>query len=454
MGLNALLERVDRLKMEIDSLRPIDVDQERRIMQKLRLEWTFHSNSIEGNTLTYGETKAFLLHGITAQGKPFRDYLDIQGHHQAIDYLLDIVRRQEPLVEATIRELHKIILVKPYARDALTHDGRPTKKTIRPGQYKKWPNHVRTSTGEIHYYATPEETPAKMSDLMAWYRRELDKGNLHPLNLAATFHYQFVDIHPFDDGNGRMARLLLNLILMQNGFPPIIIRTDSKENYLLALEQADEDDLEPFITIVGNALLDSMQLYLRGARGESVEEASDIDKKIALLEMKIQAEKTKITKTTDSQLNLFNRALSPFLSHMFTQISKFDRFFYYKIFTTHYDHRHKGRDSWDVERWQSGIDELSNIMKTDSDLRSVGLHCQWISFVTDEDFNLDIDIDILLREYEFEVSCSVAEHKEMLFGGGYDAEFSDEELQKFTLKAVNAVFAPIEQKTGESISGK
>ncbi|MCP5096037.1 MAG: Fic family protein, partial [Chloroflexi bacterium] len=262
MDLVELLKQVDELKVEIDALRPIDPEQEQRIMQKFRLDWTYHSNAIEGNTLSFGETKAFLLHDVTAQGKPFRDYLDIKGHHKALDYLLDIIRQQAPLTEAAVRELHKIILVEPYDVDAETLDGRSTKRRIIPGQYKSMPNHVRTSTGEVHYYASPEETPSKMADLMAWYRHELvEKNELHPLILAATFHYQFVTIHPFDDGNGRMARLLMNLILMQAGYPPVVVPLDTKNEYLLALEQADaNNELTPFIGLVGQALLKSLDL--------------------------------------------------------------------------------------------------------------------------------------------------------------------------------------------------
>ncbi|MCI0398034.1 MAG: Fic family protein [Chloroflexi bacterium] len=301
MDVKQLIARIDQLKREIDALRPINPEQEQHIMQKFRLEWTFHSNKLEGNTLTFGETKAFLLHGVTAQGKPFRDYLDIKGHHQAIDQLLAIVHRQEPLTEAVIRELHRTILVEPHEVDALTPDGRPTKKPIQPGQYKTSPNHARTSTGEVHYYATPEETPAKMGELMAWYRRELARGELHPLILAATFHYQFVAIHPFDDGNGRMARLLMNLILMQAGYPPLIVRNEDKNAYLFALEKADADnDLEPFVNLIGESLIDSLELYVRGARGEPVEELADLDKKLSLLQKKLETPEQGGAETADS----------------------------------------------------------------------------------------------------------------------------------------------------------
>lgn len=280
MNLRLVLDEVSRLMEEVRELRPLNPAQERRIMQKFRLDWTYHSNAIEGNSLTFGETRAFLLHGITAQGKPFRDYLEIRGHHAAIDFVIDIVKQKRPLTEAAIRELHKTIMVEPRYVDAQTPNGKPTRRLISIGEYKTAPNHVETSTGEIHYYASPEETPAKMGDLMRWYR---EQSTLHPLIVAATFHYQFVSIHPFDDSNGRMARLLMNLILMQHEFVPIIVPLEAKEAYLFALEVGDAGDLEPFIVFIGQQLIHSLDLYVRGARGETVEEFIGLDEKLKLL---------------------------------------------------------------------------------------------------------------------------------------------------------------------------
>ena len=96
----SLLEEVDRLKAEIDALRPLAPEQERQVMQKFRLDWNYHSNAIEGNTLTQGETRIFLLYGLTARGKPLRDHLDLKGHDEAVDYMTDVVRRNDPLTEA------------------------------------------------------------------------------------------------------------------------------------------------------------------------------------------------------------------------------------------------------------------------------------------------------------------------------------------------------------------
>ncbi|MGB1251410.1 MAG: Fic family protein [Candidatus Promineifilaceae bacterium] len=339
MNLRDLLDKVDRLKAEIDGLRPIDPIQEQRIMQKFRLDWTYHSNAIEGNSLTYGETRALLMHGITAGAKPLRDYLDIKNHHTALDYLIDFVNRKNPLTEHVLREFHKIIMGEPERVQALTPTGQPTTRLTTIGQYKTMPNQRMTSTGEMIFYASPEETPLRMADLMQWYRQQLDE-KLHPLILAVTFHHEFASIHPFDDGNGRMARILMNLMLMQTGYIPVIIEAETKEQYLLALEQADAGDIEPFISVIGNALLKSMGLYLRGAKGENIEQVTDINKKLTFLKRRLQLldnqkqEKAALRKQTiEFWLTDF---LKPFLTGLSTELVKFsDLFMETKISAAH-----------------------------------------------------------------------------------------------------------------------
>ncbi|MEZ4710014.1 MAG: Fic family protein [Caldilineaceae bacterium] len=288
MTLVDLIAQIDALKAEIDALRPIARESELRVLQKFRLDWNYHSNALEGNTLTYGETRAFLLHGVTAQGRPFRDYLDMKGHKEAIEYLEEFVCQHHELTEADIRWLHKVLLVEEHYVDAMTADGLPTRKLVHVGQYKQMPNSVRTSTGEMHFYASPEATPASMADLMNWYRRARARGELHPLLLAATFHIRFVNIHPFDDGNGRMARLLMNLILMQAGYVPVVINVNSKHEYLLALEKADSGELEDFILLVGQNLKHSLEIFLKAAHGESIDDTPSVEEQAAVLNAKLK----------------------------------------------------------------------------------------------------------------------------------------------------------------------
>lgn len=321
----AIIEQIDQLKAEIDQLRPLSREQEGRIMQKFRLDWNYHSNAIEGNSLNYGETVAFLMHGITAKGKPFKDYLDIKGHNEAIDFLLPMVRDNEDLTEKDIRSLHQLLLKEPYEVKAQTPDGYPTTKTIVPGRYKTSPNHVQTATGEIHYYASVEETPIKMQELMDWYRAAKDDSTVHPVVLAALFHHRFVAIHPFDDGNGRMTRLLMNLMLMQVHYPPVVIKQQNRGAYYLALSLADTGNVQPFVEFIAENLVYSLELYLKGARGESLEEPSDLDKELALFKKELLGDRNyiEVERSLEAQKKLYKESLQPMLAQIRSTVGKF-----------------------------------------------------------------------------------------------------------------------------------
>jgi len=323
-----LLEQVDKLKAQLDAVRPLSVEDAQRLRAKLNLEWTYHSNAIEGNTLTLGETRAFLYHGLTARGKPFKDYLDIKGHKAAIEHVEAIVREEHPLTEADIRELHRLLLVEPYEMDARTPDGQPTKRMIQIGEYKLMPNSVRTQTGELHTYASPEETPALMGDLMRWYRKESENEAVHPVVLAALFHYRFVAIHPFDDGNGRMTRILMNLVLMRSSYVPVVIRNDQRDNYLLALSQADAGETEPFVEFIAELEIEQLELTLKAASGESIDELDDLDKRLSLLQQQLQSRHNQAQHQQRKKLEpLTSEFLLPFLEKLSIQLPKFDLFF-------------------------------------------------------------------------------------------------------------------------------
>ena len=214
---SSILGTVDRLKDELDALRPLPSDLVARVEQKLRIESNYHSNAVEGNSLTLGETRSLILHGLTARGKPMRDHLDIQGHDDAVKAIEYAVKEDTGLTQVFIRNLHRVLLKEPYETEATTPDGHRTMRPIALGDYKATPNNVKTSTGEIYYFTPPEQVKPAMTDLLDWYRDQEAAGE-HPIIIAAAFHYRFVRIHPFDDGNGRMARLLMNLILIKRGY--------------------------------------------------------------------------------------------------------------------------------------------------------------------------------------------------------------------------------------------
>ena len=312
-----ILATIDQLKSELDALRPLPPDVVGRVSQKLRLEWNYHSNAVEGNSLTLGETRSLILHGITARGKPMRDHLDIQGHDDAVKAIEDAVKDDEALNEVFIRNLHRVLLREPYEMDARTPDGRAVKRLIAIGSYKAVPNNVLTSTGEIHYYTPPEQVKPEMTDLLDWYHEGERKGE-HAIVLAAVFHYRFVRIHPFDDGNGRMARLLMNLILIRHGYTVAMIRSEDRDRYIDVLERtqqaerlSDVEDLREFIELVASCCEGSLRLHLRAARGEPIDEPEDIFREIDLFKKSIGKPRNEEIRAREHVDNI----VRPFVAH-------------------------------------------------------------------------------------------------------------------------------------------
>ncbi|MCY4653581.1 MAG: Fic family protein [Dehalococcoidia bacterium] len=281
------IEAITLLKEELDSLRPLRPEVVAQVEQKLRIEANYHSNAIEGNTLTFGETRSLILHGLTAHGKPMRDHLDIEGHDSAVKAIEAAVKDERELTEVFIRNLHGILLKEPYESVAETPEGIRTRRTITVGDYKTTSNNVLTSAGEIYYFTPPDQVKPAMSDLIDWYRR-MEDAREHPIIIAATFHYRFVRIHPFDDGNGRMARLLMNMILIRHGYTGSMIHREGRDDYIDHLERADRyEDLTEFINYIASCCEYSLNLHLKAARGESIEDVDDIDKEIALFKQSL-----------------------------------------------------------------------------------------------------------------------------------------------------------------------
>jgi len=430
-----IFQKIDTLQAELNSLRPLAIEHTQRLRAKLNLEWNYHSNAIEGNTLTLGETRAFLYHGITARGKPFKDYLDIKGHKAAIEHIEEIVRANHPLTEADIRHLHEILLIEPYEMPALTPDGQPTKRQIHLGEYKSMPNHVRTPTGELHLFASQEETPAMMGDLIQWYRKQHEDSEAHPIAIAALFHHRFVAIHPFDDGNGRMARLLMNLVLMQSGYVPVVIRNEQRAEYLLALSQADAGELEPFITLITQLKISALKMTLRVAHGESLEEPDDLDKRLALLHQKVlNGDRPKLPRTIDNMTHLIAMLLEPFLEHLAILLPKFDQFF----------GRHQTAVTYIAEDNRSYPSrstlltaQFQEIIKLSKNMAEVQFTYKWLKFIKDQQKNFELHLKFDFRQYEF--VCTLALRKNLqtptlsgfpitLFQTDYDHEFTDAEI--------------------------
>jgi Fic family protein len=420
-----LLKEVDELKSQVDALRPLPKDIEERILQKFRLDWNYHSNAIEGNPYTFGETVAFLMEGITAKGKTLKDHLDIKGHDDAIQYLLSIVKDKSfQLTESEIRSLHKLLLKEPYFSDAVTPSGLPTTKEIQLGKYKSSPNHVKTPTGAIHYYASPEETPIKMGELMQWYNEVSGNGEIHPVVIAALFHHQFTAIHPFDDGNGRMARLLMNLILLQKGYPPVVIKQQDRNNYYQVLRRADAGEYVPITEYIGELLVHSLDIYLKGARGEAIEEVDDIDKEIALLKISLGEDKIKPKVTIDLIADVIYHSIIPLFRKLYQKTIPLDDLFEE---TTKRMLLNRRVANTVIEIRQDSDFDISNDILTKSNYEGATLYINLGGFKKiKEPVDLDFDIRVKFNEYKYVINYERNGYSEI--NKFYDERLTDMEI--------------------------
>ncbi len=238
-----LLRSLDGKRRELDKLRPFPKSALERLHHQFIIEWTFNSNAIEGNTLTLRETALVLNEGITISGKPLREHFEAINHQKAILTLEDFIGKKVPLDENLIKSLHKIILTNI--------------DEIEAGCYRK--ERVRI-LGATHIPPDPLKISKLMAELIAdYYQKE---KVLHPIELAAEIHYQLVKIHPFLDGNGRTARLIMNLILMKAGYPPAVILKLDRKKYYHVLRERDNNKREAFDNFVAKSVERSLIIYL------------------------------------------------------------------------------------------------------------------------------------------------------------------------------------------------
>lgn len=262
---------------------PFEQAVRERLEREFRIDFNFNSNHIEGNTLTYGQTQLLFMFGETAGSAPLKDYEEMKAHNVGLEMMRqEAADRERPLTESLIRELNRVILVQDFWKDAITPNGEKTRILIKIGRYKDQPNSVETSSGEIFHYAGVEETAAFMSSLVEWYNEQERKADISPIELAALLHYRYIRIHPFGDGNGRIARLLVNYVFSRHNYPMIVIRNDEKQKYLRILHQCDVavgltpsdganaslEQITPFVDYITDIMIDTLQKDLNIIAGK------------------------------------------------------------------------------------------------------------------------------------------------------------------------------------------
>jgi Fic family protein len=242
-----LLKRLETKKAQLDGLRPLPVAEVSRLREKILIEWIYNSNAIEGSTITLQETRLILETGLTVGGKSLREHFEVINHKEAIQYVENLVQNTEPITAFHVRQIHKLILTNIDDENA--------------GSYRE--TQVRIAGAP---FIPPESwlITSLMTEWSEWVASA--QGSIHPVALAAQAHHRLVAIHPFVDGNGRTARLVMNLLLMRRAYPPTVILRANRRQYYSVLAQADSGRTDALVNFVGRAVENSLNLYLEACR--------------------------------------------------------------------------------------------------------------------------------------------------------------------------------------------
>ncbi len=240
------MEWIQTKRERLDALRPLDRDLIAKLHEEMRLLHTYNSNAIEGNTLTLSETKLVLEEGITIGGKTLREHLEATNNAQGYDLIVRLAREQAPITHVTIQQVHEVV-----TQSILESAGRYRIRNVR-------------ITGAIRSPTDWQHIVREMDELIA----DVAQEDRTVIEMTAYFHHRFVAIHPFVDGNGRVARLLGNLYLIRNGYPTIVLDQKNRQQYYRALREADSGNLLPFTGFIAKAVSDSLSHYLAVAGGK------------------------------------------------------------------------------------------------------------------------------------------------------------------------------------------
>ncbi len=323
MKLAEIIHQIDENQSTIASYGKFDAEILKKINYKLRLDWNYYSNRIEGGTLTREETRSVMVGNIDVRGKPIRDVMEMNGHDQVVREILQIGKGKLKLSEKRIKEIHTAIM---YEED----------HKVEIGKWKSLDNEIIGYKDEKITFAAPPDVPELIHDLLDRTHAALNKiadqkrDAIHPILLAANFHVEYLTIHPFFDGNGRTARILTNLMLISCGFPAIIIKDSLKETYYQYLGdiQAYGGNKQLLQAFIADRVLESQKLVLDALEGKDIEDPDDLEKSMLLLKQELATkEQITIPRSWENLYEVITTGIVPIIDEIETRVKSIEELF-------------------------------------------------------------------------------------------------------------------------------
>lgn len=330
MNLTELLNTIDKNQAIINGYGKFDDAVLRKLNYKFTLDWNYHSNKIEGGTLTKQETRALMTNSINIKDKPVKDFYEMRGHNEVVTQMLDIGKGESRISEKRMKEIHKLIMYEESNSEL--------KKQI--GEWKTVDNEIINYKDEKINFTPKEKVADEIHKLLNTTNTYLDavlankKNKIHPVLIASNFHIEYVTIHPFYDGNGRTARIFTNLILIACGLPVVIIKDEHKDvygNYLADIQVYDGNH-DLFHIFIANRVIESQELILKVLNGQDIDEPTDLDKELSAFDKELEAtfnndNEVKTELSFDVVKQMYNTWIKDLLTEMIQLAQKFNKYY-------------------------------------------------------------------------------------------------------------------------------
>lgn len=454
MTFSEIIQKIDSNQEKIASYGNFDKSILNKINYKLRLDWNYHSNRMEGGTLTQEETRSVMIGNIDVKGKPFKDVSEMNGHDKIVLEVLKLSKGESRLSEKRIKDIHKAIM---YEEN--------TENQHLIGSWKKHSNEIINYQNERFEFVAPNDVPEKIHGLLNKINAYLDKIltekklSIHPLEEISQFHIDYLTIHPFYDGNGRTARILTNILLMVCGYPVIIIKENVKKNYykLLADIQVYGGKPDLFYVFIGERILETQQIILNALEGKSIDEEDDLDKKIAMLERELNVidenEEVKVHFNSNYFENVLNTWISDLLNKLIPNIQKFNKFF--KLINHQITMSDGGIVMFDNEPFdeiisKTKLEHLIHFSRFTFQEKKIRIIAQYNSFIKgglntfDCNFSLEINFDsIKYQIFIDEFNEKDLPNKKLVFENLLHKSLTEENINEIINRLCNSIYEHI-----------
>lgn len=453
------LNQIDLLQATIQKNGLLLAQLSNKINYKLRLEWNYTSNSMEGNSLTKRETRTVMVGLVDVDDKPIKDIMEIRQHDAVISTIMKMGKGELNISETRIKQIHKGIM---YEEDP--------EKLKYVGEWKNTDNYIYNTAGERFDFVSHTEVKEKIHLLINWLNTEKEKitqgknNTTHPAILALKFHLDYLTIHPFYDGNGRTARILSNLILIAYGFPPLYIKEDEKQKYYQYLTDIQSNGGSPdlFFDFMLGLLLRSVQIITDAIEGRSMEDQDDIDNEIALFKLSLDKKnERKGIRSLDNVFKLIENSAIPLFQKFLSKLSQFDDLFH--THETRMIYNTENQQTYDLQtrsggfalstaQFPSSLLSWTERPKTyDGNLTNIGIEYFLKGYKQATPFDLPVFLYFRFDEYTYSLFSNEPDNTDHFYlEKNYDYILNETEIHDIVNEITKVVFNTI--KNAHSIS--